>query len=64
MINDKTINDSRSISTKFNDFFGSKANTINMKKPKSQTNYKTIFKTCKCKSTIKYNIINNVTLHM
>lgn len=40
MINDKTINDSRSISTKFNDFFGSKANTINMKKPKSQTNYK------------------------
>ena len=39
-INDKIINDSKSIASKFNDFFGSIANTIDVKTPKSKTNHR------------------------
>ena len=39
-INDKIINDSKTIANKFNDIFGSITNTINMKTPKSKISYK------------------------
>ena len=39
-INDKIINDSKSIATKFHDSFGSIANTIDIKTPKSKANHK------------------------
>ena len=39
-INDKNINYSHSIATKLNNFFGSIANIIGMKTPKSKTNHK------------------------
>ena len=39
-INNKIINDSKSIANKFSDFFGSITNTINVKTPKLKTSYK------------------------
>lgn len=39
-INDKIMNGSKSVAAKFNDIFGSIANTISMKTKTSKTNYK------------------------
>ena len=40
VLNDNIINDIKSVATKFNHFFYSIANTINMKTPKAKKNHK------------------------
>ena len=48
-MDEKIINDSKSIATKFNNFFGSMSKTIDMKTPPAKNRSQTAFKTYKYK---------------